>query len=84
MFHQYTIRTEKRDELAAYMRDNDVGTGIYYPIPIHKQPLYRELGYEDHLSECEKASEEVLSLPVHPAVEENDLNRMIDIIGNWS
>jgi dTDP-4-amino-4,6-dideoxygalactose transaminase len=84
VFHQYTIRTDNRDELAAYMRDNDVGTGIYYPIPIHKQPLYRELGYDNHLPECEKASEEVLSLPVHPAVEQNDLNRIIEIIGNWS
>lgn len=83
VFHQYTIRTGKRDELAAYLRDNDIGTGIYYPIPIHKQPLYRELGYDSHLPECEKASGEVLSLPVHPAVGENGLNRIIEIIGNW-
>lgn len=84
VFHQYTIRTGKRDELAAYLRDNGVGAGIYYPIPIHKQPLYIGLGYDDNLPECEKASEEVLSIPVHPAVEEKDLNTIIEFIGNWS
>ena len=76
-FHQYTVRAEKRDELAAFLRENEIGTGIHYPMPIHKQPIYLELGYEDRLPVSEKAAEEVLSLPVHPGVTEPDVQQII-------
>ncbi len=80
VFHQYTIRAEKRDELASFLREKEIGTGIHYPMPIHKQPLYLELGYEDPLPVSEKAAEEVLSLPVHPGVTENDTQKIIEAI----
>ena len=83
VFHQYTIRTEKRDELAAMLNNNGIGTGTYYPIPIHKQPLYRHLGYNDNLPECEKAAGEALSLPVHPGVSKDELKTIIECINNW-
>ncbi|RNI15759.1 DegT/DnrJ/EryC1/StrS family aminotransferase [Methanohalophilus sp. RSK] len=83
VYHQYTVRTENRDKLADYLKDNGVGCGIYYPIPIHQQPLYRELGYTDNLPKTEKAAEEVLSLPVHPAVDEKDIEHIITTIKNW-
>jgi dTDP-4-amino-4,6-dideoxygalactose transaminase len=83
VYHQYTVRTENRDTLADYLKDNGVGCGIYYPIPIHQQPLYRELGYTDNLVETEKAADEVLSLPVHPAVDEKDIEHIITTIKNW-
>ncbi|HII00743.1 TPA: DegT/DnrJ/EryC1/StrS aminotransferase family protein [Methanosarcinaceae archaeon] len=76
-FHQYTVRAEKRDELAAFLRENEIGTGVHYPMPIHKQPLYLELGYEDRLPVSEKAAEEVLSLPVHPGVTEPNVQQII-------
>ncbi len=79
-FHQYTVRAEKRDELAAFLREKEIGTGIHYPMPIHKQPLYLELGYEDLLPVSEKAAEEVLSLPVHPGVSEMDTQKIIEAI----
>jgi len=77
VFHQYTIRAEKRDELAAFLKEKEIGTGIHYPIPIHKQPLYLELGYPDSLPAAEKAASEVLSLPVHPSVSEADVQQII-------
>ncbi len=81
VFHQYTIRIdEHRDELAAMLREQGIGTGIYYPIPIHKQPLYQELGYDDEMPVAEKASEQVLSLPVHPGVLQEDVTVIIDAI----
>ena len=83
VFHQYTIRAEKRDELAAFLREREIGTGIHYPIPIHTQPLYRELGYGDSHPEAEKAAEEVLSLPVHPGVSEADLEQIIAAIKDF-
>lgn len=84
VFHQYTIRTEKRDELAAYLNSRGIGTGIHYPIPIHRQPYYQELGYTDSMPISEKASREVLSLPVHPQLAEGDLDLIINTIKEWS
>jgi perosamine synthetase len=52
----------------------DIGTGIYYPLPIHKQPYYKELGYKDSLPVSEIASKEVISLPVHPSLNKLDLD----------
>lgn len=84
VFHQYTIRTEKRDDLAAYLNSRGIGTGIHYPIPIHRQPYYQELGYTDSMPISEKASREVLSLPVHPQLAEGDLDLIINTIKEWS
>jgi len=83
VFHQYTIRAEKRDELATMLSRSGIGTGIYYPLPIHKQPVYRNLGYNDNLPECDKASGEALSLPVHPGVSKDDLKTIVEVIKNW-
>ena len=84
VFHQYTIRTQERDKLSEYLNQNGIGTGIHYPIPIHKQPLYQELGYTDELPESEKASAEVLSLPVHPQLNENEIDTIINTVKQWS
>ncbi|MDF1534512.1 MAG: DegT/DnrJ/EryC1/StrS aminotransferase family protein [Methanosarcinaceae archaeon] len=78
VFHQYTMRVENRDELAAMLNKASIGTGTYYPIPIHKQPVYRQLGYDDKLPECEKAAMEVISLPVHPDVSNDGLNEIVE------
>lgn len=85
VFHQYTIRiTEdcpiERDTLVERLRDHDIGTGIYYPIPIHKQPFYKKLGYDDVLFETELAAKQVISLPVHPAVSQKELSYIIRTI----
>jgi perosamine synthetase len=78
VFHQYTVRAEKREQLAAFLKEKEIGTGVHYPISIHKQPVYRELGYRDFLHVSEKAAEEVLSLPVHPALSRTDLHEIIE------
>jgi dTDP-4-amino-4,6-dideoxygalactose transaminase len=78
VFHQYTVRAEKRDQLAAFLKERDIGTGVHYPTPIHKQPYYKELGYRDSMPVSEKAVEEVLSLPIHPALSGVDIQRIID------
>ncbi|MBN2111271.1 MAG: DegT/DnrJ/EryC1/StrS family aminotransferase [Methanosarcinaceae archaeon] len=84
VFHQYTIRTQYRDELVSFLMDKGIGTGIYYPIPIHMQPYYQELGYADKLPVAEELSREVLSLPVHPQLTEEEIGYMIDTIRQWS
>jgi dTDP-4-amino-4,6-dideoxygalactose transaminase len=67
VFHQYTIRVQKRDELQAFLKENGVSTMIYYPKPLHLQPVFEDLGYkEGDLPETEKACAEAVSLPMFP------------------
>ncbi|MFE8701704.1 DegT/DnrJ/EryC1/StrS family aminotransferase [Cytobacillus sp. FJAT-54145] len=67
VFHQYTIRVEKRDELQKYLQEQGVSTMIYYPLPLHIQPVFKDLGYkEGDLPISEKAANEALSLPMFP------------------
>jgi len=86
VYHQYVIRVpEGRDELAGHLRRHGVATGIYYPLPVHKQVAYQRLGYTDHLPVAEKVSSEVLSLPVHPALTPEDLDRIVQGVNSrWS
>lgn len=67
VFHQYTIRVPRRDELQEYLKENGVSTMIYYPKPLHLQPVFADLGWkEGDLPETEKACAEALSLPMFP------------------
>jgi dTDP-4-amino-4,6-dideoxygalactose transaminase len=87
VFHQYTIRVPdgRRDALVDYLHDQEIGCGIYYPVPIHQQTYYREeLGYDDRLPEAERAAEEVLSLPVHPALTRTDLDRVVAAVNAFT
>lgn len=81
VFHQYTLRMSDRDRAAQELREMGIGVGIHYPIPIHKQPLYQQLGYKDCLPVAEAASREVLSLPVHPALTKAELDSIVESVG---
>ena len=79
VFHQYTIRVKKMKniKLSEKLMKMGIQTKIYYPIPIHKQILYQKLGFKDNLPESEKAANEVLSLPVHPNLSQEDLDFIV-------
>ena len=82
VYHQYTVRIPTgRDALARALGAAGIATGIHYPLPIHHQKLYRELGYRDSLPIAEQASREVLSLPVHPALTTEELDQIADTLG---
>jgi dTDP-4-amino-4,6-dideoxygalactose transaminase len=86
VFHQYTVRVPdgKRDDLRAYLIDNGVGSEVYYPVPVHKQSFYIEdLGYNLTLPVAEKAAEEVLSLPIHPALSADDLETIVATVNEF-
>ena len=81
VFHQYTIRVTKdfgmpRDKLKQRLGERGVDARVYYPIPIHKQPLYQKLGYREDLPILEKVAKEVLSLPVHPGLAKKNLTNV--------
>ncbi len=84
VFHQYTVRVRDRERWIEYLTKEGIGTGVYYPRPIYSQPLYKGLGLRASCPEAEKASREVLSLPVHPSLSEDDLDMIIDAVENFS
>jgi dTDP-4-amino-4,6-dideoxygalactose transaminase len=79
VYHRYTIRVaDDRDGFAAALRDeHQVGSGVYYPIPNHRLPSLARFAPGLDLPETEKAAREVVSLPVHPSLSEQDLERIV-------
>jgi len=75
VFHQYTIRVPRdRDRLQQQLQEAGIGTAIHYPVPIHQQPIIRELGLgEGAFPVAEAAAAQVLSLPVHPGLQPEDV-----------
>jgi dTDP-4-amino-4,6-dideoxygalactose transaminase len=82
VYHQYTVRvTKDRDRLRAALAARGIGSGVYYPIPVHRQPVYVDRGYGDQsFSWSEQLAREVLSLPVHPAVSGADIKRIVQAV----
>ena len=81
IFHQYTLRVERRDELQAHLKTKSIGCAVYYPVPLHLQPCFAHLGYKaGRFPVSEQASREVLSLPVYPELERAQLDYVVDAI----
>ncbi len=81
IYNQFVIRTGRRDELKNYLRENGVGTDIYYPIPLHLQPCYQDLGYrEGDLPISERAALESLALPIHSELAADDIAYICETI----
>ncbi|RLC84465.1 MAG: aminotransferase DegT [Chloroflexi bacterium] len=79
VFHQYTVRVGdgRRDEVLKGLKEKEIGTGVYYPVPVHQQRVYVEMGYEGPFPEAERAAQEVLSLPVHAGLSSADLESIV-------
>lgn len=80
IYHQYTIRVEKRDELQKYLASKNIPTAIHYPIPLHLQPAFKGFAGEGSLPEAEKAAKEVLSLPMHPDLLDEEIEYITNSI----
>lgn len=81
VYHQYTIRTQERDELKRNLARLGISSTVYYPIPLHLQKALRFLGYrEGDFHETERASREVLSLPMFPELQESEIRMIADAI----
>jgi len=79
VFHQYTIRTDRRDKLADHLKVNGVSTAVYYPVPIHLQPAFGFLGHQPgSFPEAEKAAAEVLTLPLFAGIRPDEIEYACD------
>ncbi len=78
VYHQYTIRVNRRDEFVEGLRSRGVGSGIYYPIPVHRQKPFVALGYGDQrFPVSEMLTEQVVSIPVHPGLSDADVDTVV-------
>jgi dTDP-4-amino-4,6-dideoxygalactose transaminase len=78
IFNQYTIRTQRRDELQAHLKQRGIGTSVYYPLPLHLQPCFAYLGYRAGACPVsERAAQEVLSLPIYPELTTGQLDEVV-------
>ena len=79
VFHQYTVRVGlHRDGALERLNQAGIGARVYYPLPVHQQPFYRQLGYDESLPVAERMSQEVLSLPVYPALTRDELDKIVN------
>ena len=81
-FHLFPIFCDKRDELQKYLKENGIGTVIHYPIPPHKQECYSQWN-NLNLPVTEKIHDTELSLPIGPAITDEQVQYIIDTINNW-
>jgi len=80
--HLYVIRTKERDRLQAHLADNRIQTQIHYPIPPHKQECYKEWN-ELSFPVTEQIHREVLTLPISPAMAQEEVEAIVNTINNW-
>ena len=83
-WHQFVIRTSRRDELKDYLSHHGIGSDIHYPIPPHLSSAYRHLGLgEGSFPLSEKYSKEILSLPMYAGMTEKDQKYIVKVLNEW-
>ncbi len=84
IYHQYTIRIEQRDALQKFLSERKIGSTVYYPYPLHLQPLYASLGHQaGDFPHAERAAQEVLSLPMYPELRKEQIARVAENINTF-
>lgn len=81
VYHLYTIRTERREQLAAAFREAQIGHALHYQAPPHRQPACASFGLGNvHLPNTEKLAQQVIQLPMHPLLHENELDYVCEVV----
>jgi len=84
VYHQYTIRIEQRDALQNFLNDRKIGSTVYYPHPLHLQPLYASLGHKPgDFPHSERAAQEVISLPMYPELRQEQIARVVEAVAEF-
>lgn len=81
VYHLYVVRVPERDQLLAALRTAGIGCGVHYPLPLHLQPAYQQLGYgRGDFPVAEKVAAECVSLPMFPELSESQVDRVADAV----
>ncbi len=84
IFHQYTLRAERRDALVAHLKARGIGCAVYYPLPLHLQPCFAPLGYRPgRLPATEAAMAEVVSLPIYPELTDAQQDAVVQAVADF-
>lgn len=83
VYHQFSIQVPDRDDLRAYLQDRGIPTAIHYPVPLHKQPAFRDVGRNLGLTISEQVAGHILSLPIYPEMPPADRETVIDAINTY-
>ena len=84
VFHQYVIRAQRRDELRKFLTERKIGSEVYYPLPLHLQPVFSYLGLKaGDLPVAEQAAQEVLALPMFPELTEAEIRSVVESIAEF-
>jgi dTDP-4-amino-4,6-dideoxygalactose transaminase len=84
VFHQYVIRAERRDELRKFLAERKIGSEVYYPLPLHLQPVFSYLGLKaGDLPVSEQAAQEVLALPMFPELTESEIQQVVESVADF-
>jgi len=84
VWHQYVLRTARRDDLRAFLAARKIGSEIYYPVPLHLQESLKSLGYQEgSFPESERAAREVLALPIFPELREDEQQTVVNAIAEF-
>ncbi len=79
VYHLYVVRVPERDRVLGRLKEAGIGAGIHYPIPLHLQPAYRELGYSrGDFPQTEQAADSILSLPIFPEMTEEQVDYVVE------
>ena len=84
VWHQYVLRTNRRDALRTFLADRRIGSEIYYPVPLHLQSALKHLGYkEGDFPEADRAAKEVLAIPIFPELREDEQQTVVNAIAEF-
>ena len=84
VYHQYVVRSEKRDALIAHLEKRGIGSQILYPVPIHLQPAYKgRIPNIVTLEHTERLAHQIMTLPVYPELSQTEVERVIEEVQAW-
>jgi dTDP-4-amino-4,6-dideoxygalactose transaminase len=84
VYHMYILQTERRADVVSYLKDNGIATGIYYPVPLHLQKVYKGLGYKlGDMPNAECLSERTFAIPVYPELSKEQREYIVDVLKSF-